>query len=89
MIATAYAFDRGNENEDQIGYLGDNAKAIFGESCAAEQDLGCHWCHRSSACKIPRYHGANQINAAFLHGQDHTGYGTIDACLPSRFMAKL
>jgi alkanesulfonate monooxygenase SsuD/methylene tetrahydromethanopterin reductase-like flavin-dependent oxidoreductase (luciferase family) len=32
-------FGRGNENEDQIGYLGDNTKAIFGRSYAAEPDV--------------------------------------------------
>ena len=29
-------FGRGNENEDTIGYLGDNTRAIFGRSYAAE-----------------------------------------------------
>jgi alkanesulfonate monooxygenase SsuD/methylene tetrahydromethanopterin reductase-like flavin-dependent oxidoreductase (luciferase family) len=32
-------FGRGNENEDQIGFLGDNTKAIFGRSYAAEPDV--------------------------------------------------
>ena len=31
-------FGRGNENRDQIGFLGDNTKAIFGRSYAAEPD---------------------------------------------------
>ncbi len=33
-------FGRGNENEDQIGYLGDNTKAIFGRSYAAQHGRG-------------------------------------------------
>jgi hypothetical protein len=32
-------FGRGNENEDQISYLRDNAKTIFRRSDAAERDL--------------------------------------------------
>jgi alkanesulfonate monooxygenase SsuD/methylene tetrahydromethanopterin reductase-like flavin-dependent oxidoreductase (luciferase family) len=32
-------FGRGSENEDQIGFLGDNTKAIFGRSYAAEPDV--------------------------------------------------
>jgi alkanesulfonate monooxygenase SsuD/methylene tetrahydromethanopterin reductase-like flavin-dependent oxidoreductase (luciferase family) len=32
-------FGRGNENEDQIGFLGDNMRAIFGRSYAAEPDV--------------------------------------------------
>jgi alkanesulfonate monooxygenase SsuD/methylene tetrahydromethanopterin reductase-like flavin-dependent oxidoreductase (luciferase family) len=32
-------FGRGNESEDQIGFLGDNTKAIFGRSYAAEPDV--------------------------------------------------
>jgi alkanesulfonate monooxygenase SsuD/methylene tetrahydromethanopterin reductase-like flavin-dependent oxidoreductase (luciferase family) len=32
-------FGRGNENEDTIGYLGDNTRAIFGRSYAAEPDI--------------------------------------------------
>ena len=32
-------FGRGNENEDQIGLLGDNTRAIFGRSYAAEPDV--------------------------------------------------
>ena len=31
-------FGRGNEGEDQIGFLGDNTRAIFGRSYAAEPD---------------------------------------------------
>jgi alkanesulfonate monooxygenase SsuD/methylene tetrahydromethanopterin reductase-like flavin-dependent oxidoreductase (luciferase family) len=31
-------FGRGNENEDQIGFLGDSTRAIFGRSYAAEPD---------------------------------------------------
>ena len=31
-------FGRGNENEDQIGFLGDNTQTIFGRSYAAEPD---------------------------------------------------
>ena len=31
-------FGRGNENDDQIGFLGDNTRAIFGRSYAAEPD---------------------------------------------------
>jgi alkanesulfonate monooxygenase SsuD/methylene tetrahydromethanopterin reductase-like flavin-dependent oxidoreductase (luciferase family) len=32
-------FGRGNESEDQIGLLGDNTRAIFGRSYAAEPDV--------------------------------------------------
>jgi alkanesulfonate monooxygenase SsuD/methylene tetrahydromethanopterin reductase-like flavin-dependent oxidoreductase (luciferase family) len=32
-------FGRGNENQDQIGFLGDNTRAIFGRSYAAEPDV--------------------------------------------------
>jgi alkanesulfonate monooxygenase SsuD/methylene tetrahydromethanopterin reductase-like flavin-dependent oxidoreductase (luciferase family) len=32
-------FGRGNDNEDQIGLLGDNTRAIFGRSYAAEPDV--------------------------------------------------
>jgi alkanesulfonate monooxygenase SsuD/methylene tetrahydromethanopterin reductase-like flavin-dependent oxidoreductase (luciferase family) len=32
-------FGRGNENEDTIGYLGNNERAIFGRSYAAEPDV--------------------------------------------------
>ena len=32
-------FGRDNEAEDQIGYLGDNSRAIFGRSYAAEPDV--------------------------------------------------
>jgi hypothetical protein len=32
-------FGRGNENDDQIGFLGDNTRAIFGRSYAAEPDV--------------------------------------------------
>jgi alkanesulfonate monooxygenase SsuD/methylene tetrahydromethanopterin reductase-like flavin-dependent oxidoreductase (luciferase family) len=32
-------FGRGNENEDTIGFLGDNTRAIFGRSYAAEPDI--------------------------------------------------
>ena len=32
-------FGRGNESEDQIGFLGDNTRAIFGRSYAAEPDV--------------------------------------------------
>ena len=32
-------FGRGNENEDKIGFLGDNTRAIFGRSYAAEPDV--------------------------------------------------
>ena len=32
-------FGRGNENEDAIGFLGDNTRAIFGRSYAAEPDI--------------------------------------------------
>src|SRR5215204_2840316 len=32
-------FGRGNENDDQIGLLGDNTRAIFGRSYAAEPDI--------------------------------------------------
>jgi len=32
-------FGRGNENEDTIGMLGDNTRAIFGRSYAAEPDI--------------------------------------------------
>ena len=32
-------FGRGNENEDTIGFLGDNTRAIFGRSYAAEPDV--------------------------------------------------
>jgi alkanesulfonate monooxygenase SsuD/methylene tetrahydromethanopterin reductase-like flavin-dependent oxidoreductase (luciferase family) len=32
-------FGRDNEGEDQIGFLGDNTKAIFGKSYAAEPDV--------------------------------------------------
>ena len=32
-------FGRGNENEDQVGFLGDNSRAIFGRSYAAEPDV--------------------------------------------------
>src|SRR4051794_10368438 len=31
-------FGHGNENDDQIGFLGDNTRAIFGRSYAAEPD---------------------------------------------------
>ena len=31
-------FGRGDENDDQIGFLGDNTRAIFGRSYAAEPD---------------------------------------------------
>ena len=32
-------FRSGNENEDTIGFLGDNTRAIFGRSYAAEPDI--------------------------------------------------
>jgi alkanesulfonate monooxygenase SsuD/methylene tetrahydromethanopterin reductase-like flavin-dependent oxidoreductase (luciferase family) len=32
-------FGRGNENEDTIGFLGDNTRAIFGRSYASEPDV--------------------------------------------------
>jgi alkanesulfonate monooxygenase SsuD/methylene tetrahydromethanopterin reductase-like flavin-dependent oxidoreductase (luciferase family) len=32
-------FGRGNENEDTIGYLGDNTRAVFGRSYAAEPEI--------------------------------------------------
>jgi alkanesulfonate monooxygenase SsuD/methylene tetrahydromethanopterin reductase-like flavin-dependent oxidoreductase (luciferase family) len=32
-------FGRGNEGEDTIGYLGDDTRAVFGRSCAAEPDI--------------------------------------------------
>jgi alkanesulfonate monooxygenase SsuD/methylene tetrahydromethanopterin reductase-like flavin-dependent oxidoreductase (luciferase family) len=32
-------FGRGNDNDDQIGFLGDNSRAIFGRSYAAEPDV--------------------------------------------------
>jgi hypothetical protein len=32
-------FGRGNESEDQIGFLGDNTRAIFGRSYAPEHDV--------------------------------------------------
>jgi alkanesulfonate monooxygenase SsuD/methylene tetrahydromethanopterin reductase-like flavin-dependent oxidoreductase (luciferase family) len=32
-------FGRGGEDEDQIGFLGDNSRAIFGRSYAAEPDV--------------------------------------------------
>ncbi len=32
-------FGRGNESEDQVGFLGDNSRAIFGRSYAAEPDV--------------------------------------------------
>jgi alkanesulfonate monooxygenase SsuD/methylene tetrahydromethanopterin reductase-like flavin-dependent oxidoreductase (luciferase family) len=32
-------FGRGNENEDQMGFLGGNERAIFGRSYAAEPDI--------------------------------------------------
>ena len=32
-------FGRGNENEDTIGFLGDDTRAIFGRSYAAEPDV--------------------------------------------------
>src|SRR5215218_5669711 len=32
-------FGRGSDNEDQIGFLGDNTRAIFGRSYAAEPDM--------------------------------------------------
>jgi alkanesulfonate monooxygenase SsuD/methylene tetrahydromethanopterin reductase-like flavin-dependent oxidoreductase (luciferase family) len=32
-------FGRGDENEDTIGFLGDNTRAIFGRSYAAEPDI--------------------------------------------------
>ena len=32
-------FGRGNENEDPVGFLGDNTRAIFGRSYAAEPDI--------------------------------------------------
>jgi alkanesulfonate monooxygenase SsuD/methylene tetrahydromethanopterin reductase-like flavin-dependent oxidoreductase (luciferase family) len=32
-------FGHGNENQDQIGFLGDNTRAIFGRSYAAEPDV--------------------------------------------------
>ena len=32
-------FGRGNETEDTIGYLGDNTRAVFGRSYAAEPDI--------------------------------------------------
>ena len=32
-------FGRDNENDDTIGYLGDNTRAIFGRSYAAEPDI--------------------------------------------------
>jgi hypothetical protein len=32
-------FGRGSENEDQIGFLGDNTRAIFGRGYAAEPDV--------------------------------------------------
>ncbi len=32
-------FGHGNENDDQIGFLGDNTRAIFGRSYAAEPDM--------------------------------------------------
>src|SRR5262249_17906241 len=32
-------FGRGNEREDQVGFLGDNTRAIFGRSYAAEPDV--------------------------------------------------
>ena len=32
-------FGRGNESEDQIGFLGGNERAIFGRSYAAEPDI--------------------------------------------------
>ena len=31
-------FGRGNENEDTIGYLWDNTRAVFGRSYAAEPE---------------------------------------------------
>jgi hypothetical protein len=37
--ATAPISGRGNENDDQIGFLGDNTRAIFGRSYAAEPDV--------------------------------------------------
>jgi hypothetical protein len=39
VAANAVADVRGNEDEDQIGFLGDNSRAIFGRSCAAEPDV--------------------------------------------------
>jgi alkanesulfonate monooxygenase SsuD/methylene tetrahydromethanopterin reductase-like flavin-dependent oxidoreductase (luciferase family) len=32
-------FGRGNDNNDQIGFLGDNSRAIFGRSYSAEPDV--------------------------------------------------
>ncbi len=32
-------FGRGNEDEDTVGFLGDNTRAIFGRSYAAEPDI--------------------------------------------------
>ena len=32
-------FGRDSESEDQIGFLGDNSRAIFGKSYAAEPDV--------------------------------------------------
>ena len=32
-------FGHGNENEDTIGFLGDNTRAIFGRNYAAEPDV--------------------------------------------------
>jgi alkanesulfonate monooxygenase SsuD/methylene tetrahydromethanopterin reductase-like flavin-dependent oxidoreductase (luciferase family) len=32
-------FGRGNESDDQVGFLGDNTRAIFGRSYAAEPDI--------------------------------------------------
>jgi alkanesulfonate monooxygenase SsuD/methylene tetrahydromethanopterin reductase-like flavin-dependent oxidoreductase (luciferase family) len=32
-------FGRGNDHEDTIGFLGDNTRAIFGRSYAAEPDI--------------------------------------------------
>jgi hypothetical protein len=67
-------FGRDNENEDQIGYLGDNTKTIFGGSYAAEPDQGCHWCHRSFPCKIAWYpKGRIRLTQRFCTGRVTTG----------------
>ena len=75
-------FGRGDENEDTIGFLGDNTRAIFGRSYAAEPDvLDRATCERRSH-RRGRHAALDRPQSARCRLQRPRHRGDPQACRP-------
>ena len=80
-------FGRGNENADQIGFLGDDTRAIFGRSYAAEPDILVEQLSEGRSHRGSRHAAPDRAEPARRRLQRPRHRGDPRACRPRHGLA--